>query len=194
MQLPASSKTLAIIGSNGGLAQAISKKFQNQYQTQCFGKDQYNFTNQQDIDSLAKDICNFDIVINCAGVFEKNSWETLLINTVAPARLIEQMTKLKSNSHLILVGSHAGTWTSWPGIDLKRLWYNISKQTLESITLGCEHSHSTNLKFTLINFSKFQTTMSNFSGYNMVLILDTIKYIIESPLPPLVYEFPSYNG
>lgn len=184
-------KSIAIVGESGGLAKELILKLQNSYQVRSFGKDQYNYVNSNDVDALAKEIAKFDIIINCPGVFDTDSWDTFLINCVAPAKLIEQLVTHNSRSHVILIGSHAATWTSWPNINLKRLWYNISKETLESIVLGVNHSGATNLKFTLFNVSRFQTAMGNFSGNKVEEVVSIIEDIIVSTNPPLIYELPS---
>ena len=184
-------QTLAIIGSQGGLATALHKKFSEEYIVECFGKEQYNLTDVNDIDKLSEKISKFDVIINCAGVLNQDSWNTFIINAVAPARLIEQLTKHNSNAHLVLVGSHSSTWTSWPEISLERLWYNVSKETLESLVLGTNHSRGTKLKFTVFNPSRFQTPMRNFSGYSADIMVSAIEHIITTVPPPLIYELGS---
>lgn len=181
-------KSLAILGKTSTLAQALLRCLGSCYDIKLFGREDCDFTNANDIDRLAKTISGFDVIINCVGVKDQNSWNSMLINAVAPAKLIEQLIYHDSTSQLILVGSHAAAWTSWPNIELERLWYNISKETLQSFVMGIDHSHKSKLSVSLLNCTRFKSNMSNNTGHDIDKVVQAINTILTAVPPPLVYE------
>lgn len=185
---------VSIIGKHGSLAAALEKKLIADYHVSSYDKKEYNFLNKDSIVALANKIHSSDIIINCSGTFDKHdAWDSFLINAVAPAYLLEQLTLHKSTAHVIMIGSHSSMWTSWPGISFSRLMYNNTKQTLHSVVTGLSHSECSNLKLSIINCSKFQSSMNNLQGYPVDIVVDQILHVMNSPIPILVEEFSSYK-
>ena len=185
---------IAIIGNHGTLVKALVETL-NDYQVSTFGRPTYDMKNKVDLEDLSKKLNRFDVIIYCAGVFNTDAWETFTVNTVAPAYLCESLAKENCNAHIILVGSHSGTWTSWPNIEIQRLWYNLSKQSLTAVATGLSHSQQTGMRFTAFNPCKFASSMNNNieSQLGADDIALSIKNIIENPAPPVVYEMDSLN-
>jgi hypothetical protein len=83
-------------------------------------------------------------------------------------------------------------WTSWPGISLMRLSYNVSKETIHSFTTGLSQSGISNLKLSMFNPCKFKSKLNEYQGYPIDIIVDGIIHVIKSPVPLLVYEYNNY--
>jgi short-subunit dehydrogenase len=190
---PETSLNISIIGEHGDLAQALYNKLKTDHHVTCYGKDQYNFLNKEDITTLADNIYQSDIIISCPGVFtSSDSWDMFTINAVAPVFLLEKLIKNKSQAHVIVVGSHAAMWISWPDISLERLSYNISKETIQSFTTGLAHAGTSDLKLSVINPSRFQSKLNGYQGYSIDVIVDGIVHVIQAPTPILIYEYNNY--
>jgi len=185
---------ISIIGEHGDLARALYNKLKTDHHVICYGKDQYNFLNKEDITALADNIYQSDIIISCPGVFtSSDSWDMFTINAVAPVFLLEKLIENKSQAHVIVVGSHAAMWTSWPTISLERLSYNVSKETIQSFVTGLAQSGSSNLKLSVINPSWFQNKLNEYQGYSIDIIVDGIVHVIQAPTPILIYEYNNYQ-
>ena len=185
---------ISIIGNHGDLATALYKKLVITNSVTCYGKEKFNYTNKEDINTLANFIHQSDIIINCPGVFSENdSWDMFSINAIAPISLLEKLVEKHSKAHVILIGSHGAMWTSWPGISFERLSYNISKETIQSFVTGLAQSGLTKLKLSMINPSRFQSKLNNYQGYPIDIIVDGIIHVITAPTPILLYEYNSYQ-
>jgi len=84
-------------------------------------------------------------------------------------------------------------WTSWPGISLERLSYNVSKETIQSFTIGLSQSGISNLKLSMFNPSRFQSKLNDYQGYPIDIIVDGIMHVIQAPTPILIYEYNNYQ-
>ena len=185
---------ISIIGETGDLARALYHKLITDHHVVCYGKDQYNFLNKEDIASLVDHIHQSDIIINCPGIFAScDSWDMFTINAVAPVFLLEKLVEKKSQAHVIIVGSHGAMWTSWTGISLERLSYNVSKETIQSFTSGLSQSEISNLKLSVFNPCRFQSKLNGYQGYPINFIVDGIMHVINAPTPLLIYEYNNYK-
>jgi len=182
---------VSIIGANGDLSNAVYNNLQQDHLVTRYSKKQYDFRNKDDIVKLSSKIYTDDVIISCVGISDGDSWEVFTVNTLAPVYLLEQLSKHKSKSHVIFVGSHGAMWTSWPGISINRLVYNVSKQSLQSFVTGLDHCGATELTVSIINPTKFQSKMSANQGHNINLVAKSINHIINSPV--LVYEYRNYK-
>ena len=155
-------KKIALLGS-GSLSKAISSKITSD----TFDRSDVDYIKGEFTEQFIDNIVNYDVIINCVGTMQGTVKEILTVNAIAPMVLLESLVKKQYSGHVILIGSHASTWTSWPGIELDRLVYNNSKLTLKNFVMGLSHSDLTNMKITLVDASRFQSKMSNFQGYNV---------------------------
>lgn len=183
---------ISILGSNGTLARQLLNHFNQKNTVTTYSKQDHNFLNKSSVYDLSEKIKNSDIIINCVGVLDKDTWDTFLINTVAPCYLLENLVQKKSKAHFIMIGSHGSMWTSWPGISLNRLSYNSSKKSIQSFIQGLSQSSLSDMKLTLMNLSKFKSNMSNHQGYDIDIVVDAIAYVINKPI--LVCEFDNYKN
>lgn len=185
---------IAIIGSQGNLAKALAEELEKDHSVTCYGKNKFNFLNKNKIISLAKHIYTADIIICCVGVLaDHDPWDMFTINTVAPAFLLEQLDARSSRSHVIMIGSHAAMWTSWPGIEFTRLIYNVSKESLQSFIVGLAQRGQTNLTLTVLNPSVFQSKMSDYNGYPLDIVVESVQTIINSKAPLLILEYNNFK-
>jgi hypothetical protein len=183
---------VSIIGENGDLAQALTSALKPDHLVLCYGKDDFNFLNKQQVSQLADTIHYSDIIICCPGVVDADMWDMVTINSVAPIYLLEKLLHHKSTSHFIMIGSHGAMWTSWPGIKLNRLTYNISKGAIQSFITGLDQSNITKMPLSIVNLSKYKSKNSDYTGYPIELMVQSIVDIIESP--KLITEFGSYKS
>lgn len=185
---------VSIIGENGDLARALYNKLIIDHHVVCYGKDQHNFLNKEDVTTLADKIYKSDIIISCPGVYTSDdSWDMFTINSIAPIFLLEKLIEKKSQAHVIIVGGHGAMWTSWPGISFMRLAYNISKETIQSFTKGLSQSGMSNLKLSVFNPSRFQSKLNGYQGYSIDTIVDGLIHVIQAPAPLLIYEYNNYQ-
>ena len=184
--------TVAVIGANGTLARAVAGAFA-EYAVSVFGQPDYDMRDLNDIERLASQLNNFNVIVYCPGVLTSNAWDTFSINATAPAYLCELLATTYCQAHVVVIGSHSGMWTSWPEIEIPRLWYNLSKQTLTAVVTALSHSGKTSMKYTAFNACKFKSSMSDHQGVDAKLIADAVKSVVESPAPPVVYEMDSAN-
>ena len=182
---------MALIGSRGQLASTIQKYYLDSYKIQTFGQEQYDIRNKNTVDQLAKQIVDADVIINCAGLLDQNVWDELLVNAVAPIYLLSKLSELQCRSRFIQIGSHSAMWTSWPGIAIDRLCYNVSKNCVQSAVTGLSHSGKTDMLLTIINTSKFKSSMSNWEGNNIDVVIEYINFVVSSTNPPVLIEMES---
>jgi short-subunit dehydrogenase len=193
-KIEANRLNVSIIGENGDLASALNKKLITDHNVICYGKDKYNFLNKNDIIDLVSIIFESDIIVCCVGVTTSTDiWDMFTVNAVAPSFLLEKLIEKQSQAHIIIVGSHGAMWTSWPGISLERLSYNVSKETIQSFTTGLSQSNISKLKLSMFNPSRFQNKSNGSQGYPIDIIVDGIIHVIESPTPLLIYEYNNYQ-
>ena len=180
---------VSIIGESGGLANGLINTLSATHNVTSYSKDRFNFLHKDNVCKLADQICNSDIIICCAGVFDNvDTWDMYLINSVAPQFLLEQLSKKESKAHFIMMGSHSASWTSWPDASITRISYNNSKKSIQQFIESLAHSQSSGMKLTVVNLSKFQTKMSNYHGHAVSDIANTIENILDSKIPIILYE------
>jgi hypothetical protein len=109
------------------------------------------------------------------------------INALGPIQMLAELQTAGSKAHVVIIGSHASTWTSWPGIDIKRLTYNVAKKTISEFAIGLEHSDASDLTLTVYHVSRFDSKM-NSGGRPISEVVKTISWIIDHKNPPLIFE------
>jgi short-subunit dehydrogenase len=183
---------ISLIGKHGDLATALNTRLIQDHIVTCYSQNDYNFLNKHQVSQLADTIHDSDIIICCPGIVEADMWDMVPINSVAPIYLLEKLLHHKSTSHFIMIGSHGAMWTSWPGITLNRLTYNISKGAIQSFITGLDQSNITKMPLSIVNLSKYKSKNSGYTGYPVDLMVQSIVDVIENP--KLVTEFGSYKS
>ena len=184
---------LAIIGKAGTLASALAGTNQLlSYDVTCFGKDQYNLTDNSQVTALSKQLIGFDKIVITAGIYNSSDpWETYLVNTVSIATILNELIAAGSTAHITIAGSHGSMWTAWPGMPLERLWYNNSKKSLMDLVTSLSHSKVSKLKLTILNFSKFESSINGYTGYPIDTAVALVAQVVHDKNPPLVIEIES---
>ena len=147
------------------------------------GRPEYDFTTQADCDRLLKEHNSPDIVINTLGAISDNVWNNLVVNYVAPVYLTMGYLDQMQQGHIINVGSASSWWPAWPGLDMPRLSYNISKQSLALFNQHINRVHvdtKSDVTVSLFEPGKFKSRMSNNQGMEIDLIVDGIEHVIKS--------------
>lgn len=182
-------REISIIGKTGDLASALEADLSTNNQIQSFSKEQVNMLDANTISQIIPLIKNSDVIIICSGVMTGNVRDMLDINSVGQIQLLSELANSDSRSHVIVIGSHAATWTSWPNIELNRLLYNTSKNMLQEFVLGLEHSNLSKLQLSLYNVSRFNSKFSGMGGgVEIKEVVDKIKWLIDQTNPPLLIE------
>ena len=163
---------VAIIG-NGTLATAISEKISST----LYDRSDCDFL-QPLSDEFVKKLTDYDMIINCVAVNQGSTADILHINYIQPITLIEKLIKSDYQGRLILIGSHGASWTSWPDIPYTRLVYNNSKKNLRDFVKSVVQSSVTKMKMTIIEPSKFKSSMSGFQGHEASQVADAVVNIL----------------
>jgi hypothetical protein len=173
--------SIAILGG-GELSTAIVNKLKHKFTIDVFGHDKFDITNKKNCDEVINELATYNIIIITAGKHSNDIWEMWLVNNVGPAYIISRLEDKYADKKIIAVTSHGSSWTSWPGIDMNRLVYNSSKSGLTNFVYGLIHRDSSKNKITILEPSKFQSTMSNNTGPDINSVAHQIELIIDDPM------------
>lgn len=172
---------MAILGG-GELSTAIVNNLKHKFDIVVFGHDKFDITNKEQCNEVVDGLVTYDIVVITAGKHSEDTWEMWMVNNVGPAYIISSLENKYTDKKIIAVTSHGSSWTSWPGIDINRLVYNSSKSGLTNFLYGLIHRDSTKNKISILEPSRFQSTMSNNTGADINLVVNQIESIIDDPM------------
>lgn len=176
--------SVAILGS-GSLSTELQKLLPH---TTVFNKPQLDFLNQQSITDAVPKLINFSTIINCIGIYKGATNDILQVNFLSPVTLTEQLIQHDYKGHLIMIGSHAATWTSWPGIAHDRLVYANSKLSLRNYMFGLAQSTITEMSITVVDLTKFKSKMSDYQGYDVESTAKLVTNVINQNIKILHVE------
>lgn len=169
---------LAIIGG-GELANAFYEKNKNNYEINIYTHKEFDITDQNNCDILVDLLLNFSIIVITAGNYSNDIWKMWLTNTVGPSYITSKLIEKNYSGHVVVVSSNAGNWTSWPDITIPRIVYNNSKHAISNFIYGIKQKNYKG-KYSVIEPSKFKSTMSNFQGHNIDVITDALDVVINN--------------
>lgn len=175
---------VAVLG-NGALATAF--KTITKHEITVFAKPNIDFLNTDSINRYINVIADHEVIINTIGIFNGDSSKILQVNYIAPVFLIQKLVELKYKGKVIMIGSHGATWTSWPGIDHQRLMYNVSKLNLRNYIIGLSQSKLTDAHLCLVDSTKFQSKMSNFTGEAAINVATLIESLVDINSPKILH-------
>lgn len=176
--------SVAILGS-GSLGVELQKFLPH---STVFSRSDLDFLNQQSISDCVPRLLEFDTIINCIGVYQGDTKDILQVNFVSPVTLTEALIQSNYQGHLIMIGSHAATWPSWPGISHDRLVYANSKLALRNYIFGLSQSKLTNMTLSMIDLTKFKSNMSNYQGYDIDKTAKLVATVINQGIKVLHIE------
>ena len=127
------SKQMLIIGSNGGVGNECVKYFSTTYDVVSISRERGDLRDKDFLQTLV-DKYNPSVVLNCAGVYEKEFYETFETNFISVSFLTMEFYKKMESGHIINICSSAANSSGWPGIDYDRLTYNVSKSSLKKFS------------------------------------------------------------
>jgi NAD(P)-dependent dehydrogenase (short-subunit alcohol dehydrogenase family) len=174
-------QSMAILGG-GELSTAIVNQLNQKFDINVFGHDKFDIRNKEQCNDIIVGLESYDIVVITAGKHSEDIWDMWMVNNVGPAYIISNLENKYSNKKIIAVTSHGSSWTSWPGIDINRLVYNSSKSGLTNFVYGLIHRDSSKNRITILEPSRFQSTMSNNTGADINLVVNQIESIIDDPM------------
>lgn len=167
-------RELAIVGG-GELASALVARNRH-ISSFCISREDRDISSQINCDEVVKDISGCPKILITAGVFNHDAWQTWLVNTVAPCYIIQQLVVNGYQGHIAVISSNAANWTSWPGADIDRVVYNCSKHATSGFAAAMVQRKS-NVRITVIEPSRFQSTMSGQTGKDPAEICAIIEEV-----------------
>lgn len=154
------SNQMIIIGSEGGVGKECKKFFSETYDIIPISRMDGDL---RDKDFLKKIIKNYtpSVVINCAGVYDVNFYETLEVNFVATSYLTFEFYKKMKSGHIINICSSGANSSGWRDMDYQRIFYNVSKKSLKNFSNMLQTSKRNSVKVTSIEPAQINTRMGD---------------------------------
>ena len=168
--------TVALVGG-GNLADVFCEKNKNNYKIKIYTHSNFDITEQDNCNALVDQLLDFHAIVITAGYMGNDTWKMWLTNTVGPSYIINKLIEKNYSGHVIVVSSNAGNWTSWPDIDLIRLSYNNTKNAISNFVHGVKQKNYKG-KYSVIEPSKFKSSMSNFQGHDIDTIVNVLEFML----------------
>tara|TARA_R100001082_G_scaffold93084_1_gene59842 strand:+ start:907 stop:1488 length:582 start_codon:yes stop_codon:yes gene_type:complete len=178
------SRQMLIIGSNGGVGKECVKYFSTMYDIIPISREQGDLRDKVFLKKLTKDY-NPNVVLNCAGVYEKEFYETFESNFLSVSFLTMEFYKKMNSGHIINICSSSANSSGWPGIDYDRLTYNVSKSSLKKFSNMLQSSKNKKVKVTTLEPAQINTKMlkhkSNVTPLEPSYVVSVIHWILNQP-------------
>jgi len=152
------SKQMLIIGSNGGVGKECVKYFSTTYDVVSISREQGDLRDKDFLQTLV-DKYNPSVVLNCAGVYKKEFYETFETNFLSVSFLTMEFYKKMESGHIINICSSSANSSGWPGIEYDRLTYNVSKSSLKKFSNMLQSSKNNSVKVTTLEPAQINTKM-----------------------------------
>tara|TARA_Y100001963_G_scaffold104400_1_gene143895 strand:+ start:1597 stop:2187 length:591 start_codon:yes stop_codon:yes gene_type:complete len=152
------SKQMLIIGSNGGVGKECVNHFSTMYDVIPISREQGDLRDKEFLQTLV-DKYNPSVVLNCAGVYEKEFYETFESNFLSVSFLTMEFYKKMESGHIINICSSSANSSGWPGIEYDRLTYNVSKSSLKKFSNMLQSSKNNSVKVTTLEPAQINTKM-----------------------------------
>ena len=176
---------MLIIGSNGGVGKECVKHFSTMYDVIPISREQGDLRDKEFLKTLV-DKYNPNVVLNCAGVYEKEFYETFESNFLSVSFLTMEFYKKMESGHIINICSSSANSSGWPGIEYDRLTYNVSKSSLKKFSNMLQSSKNKSVKVTTLEPAQINTKMLKHKSKNIIpiepfYIVDVIHWILNQP-------------
>lgn len=175
-------KKILVIGKST-LASKLKEKF-TEIDFTIVGRPEYDISSQDTCDRIVKDF-DHDTIILSQAVFDGGVWEQLTVNTVSLVYLATKFYEKLSKGQIICVSSASAVWPSWPGVDIKRLVYGLSKETISNFTKHMQRKIYDTEKPVAIQCyepCRFPSKINNYSaGIQLEKVIKDVKYLIDNP-------------
>lgn len=183
---------VTIVGG-GVLGGALNRKLQNFFAVDWIKRPDIDLEDISRCGEYADILKTSNTVIFVAGTADQDSTKTFNVNAIAPIKIIESLHQQGWQGHVIVTGSSGATWTSWPGADLTRLAYNNSKRLLREWCFGYNQSQSRNIYITVIDPCRFESPMSDWTGYSADTVAEVYVDLLTNK-NPLVQHIEMLNA
>ena len=151
-------KQMLVIGSNGGVGKECVNYFSTMYDVIPISREQGDLRDKEFLQTLV-DKYNPSVVLNCAGVYEKEFYETFESNFLSVSFLTMEFYKKMESGHIINICSSSANSSGWPGIEYDRLTYNVSKSSLKKFSNMLQSSKNNSVKVTTLEPAQINTKM-----------------------------------
>ena len=151
---------MLIIGSKGGVGKECVKYFSMIYEVITISRDEGDLRDKNFLKTLV-DKYNPSVVINCAGVYQKDFYETFESNFLSASFLTLEFYKKMKRGHIINICSSAANSSGCKGIDYGRITYNVSKFSLKKFSNMLQSSKNNSVKVTTLEPAQINTSMGD---------------------------------
>ena len=179
------SRQMLVIGSNGGVGKECVNYFSTKYDVIPISREQGDLRNKEFIRTLV-DKYNPIVVLNCAGVYEKEFYETFESNFLSVSFLTMEFYKKMKGGHIINICSSSANSSGWPGIEYDRITYNSSKSSLKKFSNMLQSSKRKKVKVTTLEPAQINTKMLKHKSDKVTpiepqYIVEVISWILKQP-------------
>ena len=176
---------MLIIGSKGGVGNECVKYFSMIYEVITISRDEGDLRDKNFLKTLV-DKYDPSVVINCAGVYQKDFYETFESNFLSASFLTLEFYKKMKRGHIINICSSAANSSGWKGIDYGRITYNVSKFSLKKFSNMLQSSKNKSVKVTTLEPAQINTKMLKHKSKNIIpiepfYIVEVIHWILNQP-------------
>ena len=151
--------------------------------TVVVGKPEYDFSNRYECTRLVKDFTP-NVVINtfALGPQVDDAWDQLTTNFTSMVYITDLFYKKLQGAHIINFSSTGTYWTSYPGIEGSKFFYNLSKNCLSEFGKLYNRKIVDEARNVVTTFEvgKFNSKMNNWSGgMTTDRVVDVVKDCID---------------
>ena len=176
---------MLIIGSKGGVGKKCVEYFSMIYEVITISRDEGDLRDKDFLKTLV-DKYDPSVVINCAGVYQKDFYETFESNFLSASFLTLEFYKKMESGHIINICSSSANSSGWKGIDYGRITYNVSKSSLKKFSNMLQSSKNKSVKVTTLEPAQINTKMLKHKSKNIIpiepfYIVEVIHWILNQP-------------
>lgn len=151
--------------------------------TVVVGKPEYDFSSRYECTRLVKDFTP-TIVINtfALGPQVDDAWDQLTVNFTSIVYITNLFYKKLQGAHIINFSSAGSYWSSYPGIEDSKFFYNLSKNCLSKFGKLYNRKIVDEARNIVTTFEvgKFNSKMNNWSGgMTTDRVVDVVKDCID---------------
>ncbi len=154
------SNQMIIIGSEGGVGKECENYFSETYDIVPISRIDGDLRDKKFLNKIINNHTP-SIVINCAGVYDVEFYETLEVNFLSASYLTFEFYKKMKTGHIINICSSGANSTGWRDMDYERIFYNVSKKSLKNFSNMLQTSKRNSVKVTSIEPAQINTKMGD---------------------------------
>ena len=176
---------MLIIGASGGVGTECVKHFTNTYKVVSISRQDGDLRDKQFLKKIVREN-NPIVVLNCAGVYDKEFYETFESNFLSLSFLTMEFYKKMDSGNIINICSSSANSSGWPGIDYDRINYNVSKSSLKKFSNMLQSSKNKRVKVTTLEPAQIDTKMLKHKSEKITplkpsYVVGVIDWILNQP-------------